>query len=253
MLRVWTSTLGVLGLLFFSFLARAADVQVAVVANFEGPMQRIAAEFAKDTGHRAVLTTGATGNLLAQIESGAPFEVLLASDVAAPKKLEADGLAVPGSRFTYALGRLALWSVKAGYVDGTGAVLKTGTFQHLAIANPKVSPYGAAAIEALGALGLLDALRPKLVQGESTTQARQLVASGNAELGLVGLSQVAVPGAAPSGSYWIVPTHLYSPLQHGAVLLRKGETNPAARALYAYMKSAKAKEVIQAYGYALAP
>jgi molybdate transport system substrate-binding protein len=237
--------------LFFAQAAEAADVQVAVAANFARPMQRIAEEFAKDTGHQAVIATGATGAFFAQIENGAPFEVLLAADRSTPERLEADGFGVAGSRFTYALGTLVLWSAKPGMVDAAGSVLKKGDFQHLAIANPKVAPYGAAAVEALRSLGLFDALRPKLVQGESIAQAYQFVASGNAELGFVALSQVAVPDAHAAGSYWIVPAHLYTPIRQDAVLLRKGAGNPAARALCEYMKSVKAKDVIRAYGYEL--
>lgn len=240
-------------LLFVAARAAADDVQVAVASNFAGPMQRIAADFARDTGHHAVVATGATGTFHAQIESGAPFEVLLAADQATPKALEADGFAVAGSRFTYARGTLVLWSARAGYVDPAGAVLKGAGFQHLAIANPKLAPYGLAAMEALGKLALLDALRPKLLYGESIAQAHQFVATGNAELGFVALSQVAVPGVPTGGSYWVVPANLYSPILQDAVLLRKGSSRPAARALCDYLKSAKAREVIRAYGYGSAP
>jgi molybdate transport system substrate-binding protein len=229
--------------------AAADDVAVAVAANFAGPMQRIAADFARETGHHAVVSTGATGTFHAQIESGAPFEVLLGADQATTKKLEADGFAVAGSHFTYAIGTLVLWSAKAGYVDAAGAVLRGARFQHLAIANPKLAPYGAAAVQALGALGLFDALGPKVLYGENIAQAYQFVSTGNAELGFVALSQVAVPGAPPIGSYWVVPAKLYTPLFQDAVLLQKGAGHPAARALCDYIKSAKAREVIRAYGY----
>jgi molybdate transport system substrate-binding protein len=241
------------GLLGIASKARATDLEVAVAANFAGPMRRIAVDFTKDTGHRVVVATGATGTLFGQIENGAPFEVLLAADAATPKKLEADGFAVAGSRFTYALGRLALWSSKAGYVDAAGAVLRGGTFKYLAIANPKLAPYGAAATEALGALGLLEVLRSRLVQGESIAQTYQFVASGNAELGFVALSQIAAPGTPTMGSYWIVPERLYPPIRQDAALLAKGASNPAARALCEYLKSAKVRDVIQAYGYGLDP
>lgn len=237
--------------LFLIEPAEASEVQVAVAANFARPMQRIAAEFAKDTGHQAVLATGATGAFFAQIENGAPFEVLLSADRATPERLEADGFGVAGSRFTYALGTLVLWSAKPGVVDAAGAVLKKGEFRHLAIANPKVAPYGAAAMEALRSLGLFEGLRSKLVQGESIAQAYQFIATGNAELGFVALSQVAAPDAPTTGSYWIVSAHLYAPIRQDAVLLRRGERNPAARALCEYMKSVKAREVIRAYGYEL--
>jgi molybdate transport system substrate-binding protein len=238
-------------LLFASGSAAAAEVQVAVAANFMAPMQKIAAAFAADTGNQAVVTTGATGTLFAQIEEGAPFEVLLAADRATPAKLETDGFAVTGTRFTYVQGVLVLWSARADYVDSAGAVLRRGDFQHLAIANPKLAPYGAAAMEALGALGLVDALRPRLVQGESIAQTHQFVASGNAELGFVALSQIIVPGGTRSGSYWVVPARLHAPIRQDAVLLRKGAGNPAARALCDYLKSPHARDVMGAYGYEL--
>jgi molybdate transport system substrate-binding protein len=231
--------------------AKAADVQVAVAANFTRPMDRIAAEFAKDTGHHAVLVSGATGVFFTQIESGAPFDVLLSADRATPQRLEADGFGVAGTRFTYAFGTLVLWSARPGYVDAAGAVLGKGSFKHLAIANPKLAPYGAAAMETMGSLGLLETLSPKLVQGESIAQTYQQVVTGNAELGFVALSQVAAPDLPSTGSYWIVPAHLHAPIQQDAILLRRGAANPAARALCEYMKSAKARDMIRAYGYEL--
>jgi molybdate transport system substrate-binding protein len=231
--------------------ARAADAQVAVAANFAAPMQQIAAEFARDTGHRVQVVTGATGNLYAQITNGAPFDVLLAADEKTPARMEAEKLAVPGTRFTYAVGRLVLWSATPGFVDGRGDVLRRGVFQHLAVANPKLAPYGAAAIEVLGALGLAEALRPKIVEGESIAQAAQFVASGSVELGFVALSQVAVPGAAPVGSFWVVPERFHSPIRQQAVLLARAVANPAARALCDYLRGPRAQAVIQAYGYAL--
>ncbi len=231
--------------------ASASDVQVAVAANFDAPMQRIASEFEKELGHRVLIVTAATGALFAQIENGAPFELLLAADEATPRRLESDGRAVAGSRFTYALGRLVLWSSRPDYVDGSGAVLREGRFAHLAVANPALAPYGAAAFEVLRALGLLDPLRAKLVQGESIAQTAQFVASGSAELGFVALSQVASQVQASVGSYWLVPQHLYAPIRQQAVLLRPGASNPAARALFEYLRSAAAKTVIRAFGYGL--
>jgi molybdate transport system substrate-binding protein len=241
----------ILGVLLAARSVEAADVHVAVAANFARPMQRIAADFEKETGHHVVPVTGATGTFLAQIESGAPFEVLLAADRTAPEKLEADGLGVPGSRFTYALGTLVLWSSRSNFVDAAGEVLRKGSFQHIAIANPKLAPYGAAAVEAMGALGVLDALRPKLVLGESIAQAYQFVASDSAELGFVALSQVVAPDASVPGSYWVVPPNLFAPIRQDAVLLRRGAQNAAARALCEYLKGPKAKKVIAAFGYQL--
>jgi len=237
----------------FHGVAFADEVSVAVAANFGAPMQRIAADFARDTGHRAVLSVGATGKFHAQIGNGAPFELLLAADDETPARLAAEGLAVAGSRFTYAIGRLVLWSARPNFVDDQGAVLRLGRFEHLAIANPKTAPYGAAAIEVLAGLGLLDALRTKFVQGENIAQTQQFVASGNAELGFVALSQVWRDGAPVAGSAWIVPAALHAPIRQDAVLLRPGRDKPAAQALLAYLRGAKARAVIAGFGYELPP
>jgi molybdate transport system substrate-binding protein len=231
--------------------AQANDVQVAVAANFTAPMQKIAAEFAKDTGHKAVLAFGATGKFYAQIVNGAPFEVLLAADDATPARLETEHRTVPGTRFTYAIGKLALWSAKEGVVDNQGQVLKTGDYAHLAIANPKTAPYGAAAIETLAKLNLLDRVQGKLVQGENIAQAYQFVSTGNAPLGFVALAQVYRDGRFTSGSGWIVPATLHAPIRQDAVILAKGSANPAAQALEGYLKSDKARGIIRSYGYAL--
>jgi molybdate transport system substrate-binding protein len=229
--------------------AHAGQVSVAVASNFTAPMQRIAAEFEKDTGHKAVLAFGATGKFHAQIGNGAPFEVLLAADDSTPAALENERLAQPGTRFTYAVGRLVLWSAREGVVDADGKVLARGGFAHLAIANPKTAPYGAAAVEVLTALKLLDGLQPKLVQGENIAQAYQFVSTGNAQLGFVALSQVLRDGRLSSGSGWIVPASLHAPIRQDAVILAKGAANPAARALADYLKSAKARDIIRSYGY----
>ncbi len=230
--------------------AFAADVQVAVASNFTAPMQAIAAEFEKATGHQAKLSFGSTGKFYAQIKNGAPFDVLLAADDETAAKLEKEGLAVSGSRFTYSIGQLALWSAKPGYVDDKGAVLKQGAFAHLALANPKLAPYGAAALEAMNKLGLLAALQPKFVQGENIAQTFQFVSSGNAELGFVALSQVVEGGKLKSGSAWRVPPNLHAPIRQDAVILARGKDNPAALALMKYLKEDKARAIIKAYGYA---
>ncbi len=232
--------------------ALADRVQVAVAANFSAPMQRIAADFEAATGHRAELSLGATGKFYAQVRNGAPFELLLSADDETPAKLVADGLAVPGSAFTYAIGRLVLWSAQPGFVDADGGVLKQGRFQHLAVANPKTAPYGAAASETLAKLGLLDALRPKFVQGENIAQTQQFVASGNAELGFVALAQVWRDGAfSGPGSAWVVPAALHAPLRQDAVLLLPGRDKPAALALLSYLRSEKARAAIRSFGYEL--
>lgn len=242
---------GLLATIVLAAQAQAGEVQVAVAANFTAPMQKIAAQFEQDTGNKAVLSFGATGKFYAQINNGAPFEVFLAADDETPMKLEQEGQAVRGTRFTYAIGKLVLWSAKDGYVDARGDVLRSGDFAHLSIGNPKTAPYGAAAVETLTKLGLYERLQPKLVQGENISQAQQFVSTGNAELGFVALSQVWKDGKLSSGSAWIVPSNLYSPIRQDAVILKKGEANPAARALETYLKSDKAKAIIRAYGYEL--
>jgi molybdate transport system substrate-binding protein len=228
---------------------QAGEVHVAVAANFAAPMARIAESFRAATGHVVKVSSGATGKFHSQIVAGAPFELLLAADDATPRRLVDEGHALGSSRFTYATGRLVLWSATPGFVDVQGAVLASGRFAHLAIANPKVAPYGRAAMEVLGARGLADALAPKLVTGESVAQAFQFVATGNAELGFVALSQVQVPGKASTGSAWVVPAAMHAPILQDAVLLKRGESNPAAVALLAYLKSAPARELIGAFGY----
>lgn len=230
-------------------MAHADEVRVAVAANFTAPMKQIAADFEKDTGHKAQLAFGATGKFYAQIRNGAPFEILLAADPSTPARLEAEGAAVAGSRFTYALGRLLLWSPKAGYVDEKGEVLRKGNFRHLSIANPKLAPYGLAAVETLTALGLLDLVQTKFVQAENIAQAHQFVASGNAELGFIALSQTMKDGKPGEGSAWEVPARLHSPIQQDAVMLVAGRANPAAAALMKYLKGEKAQAVIRNYGY----
>ncbi len=231
--------------------AQAGEVQVAVAANFTAPMQKIAAEFGKDTGHKAILAFGATGKFYAQVKNGAPFEVLLAADDETPARLEKEGQAAAGSRFTYAIGKLVLWSAQAGVVDARGEILKTGGFKHLAIANPKTAPYGAAAMSVLDKLNLQAALQPKLVQGENIAQTYQFVSTGNAQLGFVALSQVWQDGKITSGSAWIVPASFHAPIRQDALILAKGAANPAATALVGYLKSDKAKGIIQSFGYEL--
>ncbi len=238
-------------LLCLAGAAQADEVSVAVAANFTAPMQKIAAAFEKDSGHRAVLSFGSTGKFYAQIKAGAPFEVLFAADDETPAKLEQEGIGVAGSRFTYAIGKLVLWSKKEGYVDDKGEVLRQGSFRHLALADAKLAPYGAAAVETLQALGLLAVLQPRFVIGENIGQAYQFAASGNAELGFVALSQVYRDGHLAEGSAWMVPGNLYSPIRQDAVLLTKGKDRPAAAALLQYLRGAKARAIITSYGYEL--
>ena len=229
--------------------ARADEVRVAVAANFTAPARQIAADFEKDSGHKVALSFGATGKFYAQIKNGAPFEVLLSADDTTPARLETEGAALAGTRFTYATGRLVLWSIKPGYVDDKGGVLKMGEFRHLAIPNPRLAPYGAAAVAALRALKLLDAVQPKFVQAENIAQAYQFIATGNAELGFVALSQVFKDGRIAEGSAWIVPASLHQPIRQDAVLLGQGKGKPAAEAWLKYLKGDKAKAVIKSFGY----
>ena len=234
---------------FFCDLATAAEVQVAVAANFTAPMQKIAAEFEKDTGHKVQLAFGATGKFYAQIKNGAPFEILLAADDETPARLEKEGAGVAGSRFTYAVGKLVLWSAKADFVDDQGEILKKGNFKHVSIANPKLAPYGQATVETLTALKLLDAIQPKFVQGENIAQTHQFIATGNAELGFVALSQVMKDGKIAEGSAWVVPASLHQPIRQDAVLLENGKDKPAASALLKYLGGEKSKAIIKSYGY----
>ena len=230
---------------------QADEVQVAVAANFTAPIQAIASDFEKDTGHKLIAAYGATGQFYTQIKNGAPFEVFLAADDSTPEKLEKEGDIVPGSRFTYAIGTLALWSAKDGYVDDAGKVLEKNQFKHLSIANPKAAPYGLAATQVLAEQGLTDKVKDKIVEGQNITQAYQFVSTGNAELGFVALSQIFKDGKVSHGSAWIIPETMHDPIKQDAVILKKGENNPAAKALTEYLKGPKAEAIIKSYGYQL--
>lgn len=234
------------GLLAAPAAAAAAQVKVAVAANFTEPAREIAGRFAARTGHQAVLSSGSSGQFFAQVSQGAPFEVFLSADVERPQRAEASGLAVPGTRFTYATGRLVLWSRTPGLVDGRGAVLSRGGFQKLAIADPKTAPYGLAAVETLRSLGLEDRLRSRLVTGASITQTYQFVDTGAAEVGFVALSQVI---NHKHGSRWLAPASRHTPIDQQAVLLKTGAANPAARAFMDFLKTPEAKAIIRRYGY----
>jgi molybdate transport system substrate-binding protein len=235
-----------LALLLGPTQAQAETALIAVAANFAKPVERLAEPFEVQSGHEIKISTGSTGNLAAQIRNGAPFSVFLSADEERPAQLEAEGLAVAGSRFTYAVGRLVLWGPDPRWIAMDPATsLADPELKHLAIANPKVAPYGRAAEEALTALGLWDAIQPKLVRGEDVAQTYQFVASGNAELGFMALSQV----IDQSGSRWEVPQELYTPIRQQAVLLAPGKDNEAAKAFLDYLRSEPAREIVRSMGY----
>lgn len=239
----------------FFAAAQAGEVTVAVAANFTAPMQKIAQAFEHDTGHKAQLAFGATGKFYAQIKNGAPFAVLLAADDETPARLEKEGLAVVGTRFTYATGRLALWSKQPHLVDDKGEVLRSNNFSKLgihkiAMADPKLAPYGVAAMEVINKMGVQANVAPTLVQGESIGQTYQFVSTENAQLGFVALSQISLNGRITQGSAWVVPQSMHTPLKQDVVLLNHGKDNAAAHALLKYLQGDKAKNIIRAYGYA---
>ena len=241
-LRLWL----LVPLLGVAAESAADEITVAVATNFVGAMNALVERFEATSGHDVLVSSGSTGGYYAQIKNGAPFEAFFAADTERPRLLEAEGLAVPGSRFLYAVGRVALWSTRANYVDADGRVLETGDFRHLAIANPELAPYGAAARDVLTARGLWDRLQPRLAMGQDIGQAYSFVQTGNADLGFVAWAQLTQPGREIGGSYWLVPESLHRPIEQEAVLLRDV---PAARALLEFMKSGEAREIIRGYGY----
>lgn len=242
--RLWT-----VALLLAAGTVTAADVHVAVASNFTAPMKRLAAGFEKATGHTAKLAFGSSGKFYAQIRNGAPFEVFLSADDEKPARLEADGMTIPGTRFTYAVGTLVLWSARPDLVDGGAEVLRGGAYRHLAVANPKLAPYGSAAMQTLTRLGLADAVADRIVQGENIGQTYQFTASGNADLGFVALSQVMKDGTIAQGSAWIVPADMHAAIRQDAVMLVTAQGNAAATALLTYLRSDEAAAVIRSYGY----
>ena len=228
-------------------VSASGKVHVAVASNFSQAIRQISERFEKTTGHQVVLSFGSTGKHYAQIRNGAPFHVFLAADAERPMRLEREGLAVPGSRFTYAVGSLVLWSPRPGFVDSDGGVLGTDRFRRLAVANPKLAPYGKAAWEVLRARGLWGALQDRMVRGENIGQTFQFVASRSAELGFVASSQIKRPGLPVQGSYWEAPQTLYTPIEQQAVLL-KGK-NPAARDFLSFLRQDESLQIIRGFGY----
>lgn len=229
----------------------AEEVRVAVATNFTATLRELVAGFERETGHTAVVSSGSSGKLYAQIKHGAPFDVLFSADVTRPKLLEEEGLAVRGSRVTYAVGRLTLWSAAPDVVKADGRATLSGRFDHLAMANPVTAPYGAAARQTLQALGLWGRLHGRIVQGENIGQTFQFVFSHNARLGFVARSQVLDASINGTGSRWDVPTHLHDPLRQQVVLLVKGQTNEAATALLDYVQRATSRTIIERFGYGL--
>ncbi|WP_374407506.1 molybdate ABC transporter substrate-binding protein [Hydrogenophaga sp.] len=229
----------------------AAEAQVAVAANFAEPIKAVAAVLQKTTGHTLKVSTGASGAFYTQIRNGAPFDVFLSADNERPEMLEKDGLAQTGTRFTYATGKLVLWSAKPGRVDDKGAVLKAVDLGKVAYANPKTAPYGAAAVQVMEKLGVKDAIAPRLVQGESIGQAFTFVKTGNADVGFVAMSQVLEGGKLKEGSMWVIPQAQYDLIRQDAVLLKKGADNEAAKALLKLLQSPNIKDLIRSYGYDL--
>jgi molybdate transport system substrate-binding protein len=224
---------------------RAGETKVAVAANFTDAAKEIGAAFERASGHKAVFSFGSTGQLYAQITQDAPFEIFLAADRRRPEMAQAEGFAVTGSLLTYATGRIVLFSKDKGLVAGE-QTLRDGKFTRLAIANPATAPYGAAAIEAMKALGVYEMLSAKIVKGNNIAQAYQFVQTGNAELGFVAMSQIA---GSDASSRWIVPAKLYTIISQDAVLLKKGADNEAARAFLAFLKGPEARAIKEKYGY----
>lgn len=249
MIRIALTTLALLA--FATDSAHAAELQVAVAANFAPTLGKLAPAFAAATGHVLRMTSGATGKLHAQIAQGAPFDVLVAADTESPRQLIAGGHALAGTETAYAVGRLMLYSSQPQLVDAKGAVLARDTWRKLAVANPKIAPYGAAAAAALRKLGQWERLRPRLVMGENIAQAFQFVHSGAAELGFVARSQVV---GQSGGSAWLVPADLHAPLLHEAVLLahamrQQPPKAQAAKAFLAWLSGPQALAAIVAAGY----
>lgn len=248
MIRMRTAALAVMAVVV-STSCWSSEITVAVAANFSKPLEDIAKNYQQDTGNTIKISSASTGKLYTQIANGAPFDVMLSADTKTPSKLVTEHYALAGSQFTYAQGRLALWAAKSGVVDQDGAVLKAGSAQHVALCNPKLAPYGQAAIETMTSMQVLPALKSKLVQGENITQAYQFVASGNADIGFVALSQIYKDGKVTSGSAWIVPAHYYKPILQDAVVLTASKDKKSAAEFLAYLKGAKTKALMQRYGY----
>jgi molybdate transport system substrate-binding protein len=240
----------VVGLSLLSCQAYADEVRIAVAANFTDASRELAPLFEEETGHTTRISYGSTGKLYSQIEHGAPFELFLAADTKRPVKAEREGLAVPGTRMVYARGKLVMWSIKSNLFVNGGNYLKGAHFDHLALANPKTAPYGLAAEQVMRHVGVLSQLTPKLVKGDSIAQTFQFIATGNADVGFVALAQIK-GWQGDQGTLWEIPADYYAPIEQAAVLLKRGEHNPAAIAYLRFLKSDTAREVIEGYGYGI--
>ncbi len=229
--------------------AHADDIHVAVAANFQATLKSLVRRFEQQTGDRLLISTGSTGKLYAQIRQGAPFEVFLAADVKRPALLEQQGFAIRGTRFTYALGKLVLWSRDSDKVDQNGQALRDGNILRLAIANPKTAPYGRAAQQTLNAMGLWHDWQARLVRGENVGQTMQFAVTGNVDAAFVALAQVPQSDGRPSGSVWIVPESDYQPIEQQAVLLRTEGSEKAARRFLQFLQSDDARKWIAREGY----
>jgi molybdate transport system substrate-binding protein len=238
----------ILVLTVISCVRRPAEIpiHIAVASNFAGAMKEITQVFEQQTGHEVILVFGSTGKHYAQIKNGAPFEAFFAADADRPQRLEDEGIALAGSRFTYALSKVVLWSPLPDMVDTAGVVLDSGEFLHIAVANSKLAPYGRAAEEIMKARGVWEKLKARMVRGENISQAFNFIRSGNAELGFVALSQVRTPDGEIAGSCWMPPDSLHGPIEQQALLLKE---NVAARRLMAYIKGDEARMIIKRHGY----
>lgn len=229
--------------------AWAGEIGVAVASNFAAAMERLVPLFQKESGHTVKVSPGASSRLYAQIKGGTPFDVFLSADEEFPKRLMQEGLAVGGTRFVYAAGRLVLWSAQPNLVDDNGAVLNRGNFSVLAIANPLSSPYGVAAKETLTRLTMWNSIQDKLTKGDTVAQTYQMAATEKADLAFVALSQVMRDGKVTQGSWWIVPSELHKPIRQSAVLLTGAKDPAAAKAFLAFLQSEKARAVMRGFGY----
>ena len=231
--------------------AQAAEVSVATASNFVAPLAQVAVLFQKESGHTLKVSSAASGKLYAQIKGGARFDVFLSADEELPKQLLQEGLAVGGSRFVYATGRLVLWSAQPGLVDEKASVLNKGNFSTLAIANPVNSPYGVAAKETLTKLTMWNSIQRKLDKGDDLAQTYQLAASERDDLAFIALSQVMRDGKISQGSWWLVPPEMHKPIRQSAVLLSGAKDKEAAKVFLEFLKGEKARAVMRGFGYDL--